>query len=126
MTQGIIYNPTLTKLLTGLQGKNQSVLFEMEDGTMKTISEVKDFHTVKNALKQENIVELILVELFGDNAKTKEGIKKKHFEAFMALFKVVFENTQPALVKSISEEFALEISKKDATGGKIASELLRE
>ena len=126
MAQGIIYYPTLTKLLTGLQGKNQSVLFEMEDGTMKTISEVKDFHNVKDALKHEDIVELILVELFGDNAKTKEGIKKKHIEAFMALFKVVFDNTPPALVKSVSEEFDLEISKKDATGGKIASELLRE
>ena len=126
MTQGIIYNSTLTKLLTGLQGKNQSVLFEMEDGTMKTISEVKDYHNVKNALKHEDIVELILVELFGDNAKTKEGIKKKHIEAFMALFKVVFDNTSPSLVKSVSEEFDLEISKKDATGGKIASELLRE
>ena len=126
MAQGIIYNPTLTKLLTGLQGKNQSVLFEMDDGTMKTISEVKDFQHVKNALKHEDIVKLILAELFGNDSKTKEGLKKRHFEAFMALFKVVFDNTSPAMVKSISEEYDLDISMKNASGGKIASELLRE
>ena len=126
MAQGIIYQSTLTKLLTGLQSENQSVLFEMEDGSMKTITEVKDFHNVKSALKPEFIVDHILVELFGDNPKSKSGLKSKHFEAFMALFEVVLDNTPPSVVKTITERYNLNISKKDADDGKIASEMLRE
>ena len=126
MAQGIIYQSTLTKLLTGLQSENQSVLFEMDDGSMKTITEVKDFHNVKSALKPELIVDHILVELFGDNPKSKSGLKSKHFEAFMALFKVVLDNTSTSVVKTVSDKFDLIISKNDAGGGKIASEMLRE
>jgi hypothetical protein len=122
----IIYQSTITKLLAGLQDENQSVLFEMDDGSLKTISEVKDFHGVKIALETEVVVERILVELFGQNPTTKSGVKKKHFEAFMTLFKVVFDNTTPAVIKSVSEEFDLQISRKDDNEGKIASELLRE
>jgi len=122
----IIYQSTLTKLLEGLQDENQSVLFEMDDGSFKTISEVKNYHAVKTALEPKVIVERILVELFGENPTTKSGLKKKHFEAFMALFKVVFDKTSPAVVKSVSEEYDLQISRKDSNEGKIASELLRE
>ncbi len=122
----IIYQSTLTKLLAGLQNENQSVLFEMDDGSLKTIAEVKDFHDVKSALEPEVITERLLVELFGENPTTKSGVKKKHFEAFMALFKVVLDNTSPTIIKSVSEEFDIQISRKDANDGKIASELLRE
>ncbi|RLD34016.1 MAG: hypothetical protein DRI73_04545, partial [Bacteroidetes bacterium] len=109
MAQGIIYHPTLVKLLSGLQSKNQSVLFEMEDGSMKTLTEVKDFHNVKSALKPEIIVDHLLLELFGDNPKNKSGLKTKYFESFMALFKVVLDNTAPAVIKSISEKYDLTI-----------------
>ena len=126
MAQGIIYNPALAKLLSGLQSKNQSVLFEMEDGSMKTLAEVKDFHNVKSALKPEVIVDHLLLELFGDKPKSKSGLKTKHFDSFMALFKVVLDNTAPAVIKSVSEKYDLTISKNDAGGGKIASEMLRE
>ena len=126
MAQGIIYHPTLVKLLSGLQSKNQSVLFEMEDGSMKTLAEVKDFHNVKSALKPDVIVDHLLLELFGDNPKNKSGLKTKYFESFMALFKVVLDNTAPAVIKSISEKYDLTISKNDEGNGKIASEMLRE
>ncbi len=126
MAQGIIYHPTLVKLLSGLQSKNQSVIFKMEDGSLKTLEEVKDFHNVKSALKPEVIVDHLLLELFGDNPKSKSGLKSKHFDAFMALFEVVLDNTAPAVIKSISEKYDLTISKNDEGNGKIASEMLRE
>ncbi len=126
MAKGIIYQPVLTKLLSGLQSGNQSVLFEMEDGSMKTLAEVKDFHEVKTALKPEEVVDHILTELFGDHPKTKAGLKREHFESFMALFKVVLDHTSAPVVKSVSGKYKLSISKEDAGGGKIASEMLRE
>ncbi|MCD6597846.1 MAG: hypothetical protein J7L04_09175 [Bacteroidales bacterium] len=126
MAQGIIYHPTLVKLLSGLKSKNQSVIFKMEDGSLKTLEEVKDFHNVKSALKPEVIVDHLLLELFGDNPKSKSGLKSKHFDAFMALFEVVLDNTAPAVIKSISEKYDLTISKNDEGNGKIASEMLRE
>ena len=126
MAQGIIYHPTLVKLLSGLQSKNQSVLFEMEDGSMKTLTEVKDFHNVKSALKPEIIVEHLLLELFGEHPKSKSGLKSKHFDAFMALFEVVLDNTPTSVVKTVSDKYNLTISKNDERSGKIASEMLRE
>lgn len=126
MAQGIIYQPELTKLLTSLQSGNQSVLFKMEDGSMKTLAEVKDFHHVKSALKPEEIADHILTALFGEHPKAKTGLKSEHFENFMALFKVVLDQTSPSVIKKIAGKLNLNITKSDAGGGKIASEMLRE
>jgi len=126
MAEGIMYQPALTKLLSGMQNGTQSVLFEMEDGTMKTLAEVKDFHEVKTALKPEEIADYILTALFGENPKAKTGLKSEHFEAFLALFNVVLENTSASVVKKISGKYKMNISREDAGGGKIASEMLRE
>jgi hypothetical protein len=98
----------------------------MEDGTMRTLAEVKDFHNVKSALQPEEIADYILTTLFGENPKTKVGLKSEHFENFMALFKVVLDHTSPSVIKKISSKYKLNISRKDAGGGKIASEMLRE
>ena len=123
---GLIYNPRLMKLLEALREENQNVLFEMEDGSIKALKEVKDIHQVKTALKPELIKELVLSELFGSDSMSKSKLKKKHLESFISLLKVVVDHSNSANLKDIARKYHLYVKAEEDGDGKIASELLRE
>jgi len=124
--EGMIYGPVLSKLISSLGENESAVLFEMDDGTLKTYNEVEDFHKVKTALKQDMIKKRILVELFGPYPKAKTFIKEKHFDHFMALCRVVLDDTSASIIKRITSKYNLSISFHNGNEGKIASEKLRE
>jgi len=126
MTEGIIYGPVLSKLISGLNDKEQEVLFEMEDGSLKTLNEVEDFHKVKTTLKHEVIAERILIELFGEYPKIKASLKPKHFDNFMALYKIILNHTPPSIIKRVAAKYNLSITFINGDEDKIASERLRE
>ena len=125
MAEGIIYGPVLGKLISGLTRKYQAVLFEMEDGSMKVLNEIEDFHKVKTALEHDIIEAKILKELFGGNSTSRNVLKPKHFENFMTLVKVVLNHTAPSTIRDVAAKYNLTIDVKGGSG-KIASEKLRE
>ena len=126
MAEGIIYGPVLGKLISGLTQKDQAVLFEMEDGSLKVLNEIEDFHKVKTALEHNIIEAKILKELFGGNSTSRKVLKPTHFENFMALFKVILDHTAPSTIRSVAAKFNLLIDAKDGSNRKISSEKLRE
>ncbi len=126
MVNGILYNPDLQKLISSVKKGDQNVLFEMEDGSLKNVSEITDFHKVRNPLKPELIRDRILNELFGEQAGKGKSLDKKHVEHFMALLLVVLENSTEATIKKAGEPFEITIKRGSGNGGKILSELLRE
>lgn len=123
---GLIYNPRLTKLLKAISQEDQVVLFEMEDGSIKSLDEVKDFHQVKTALKSQLLKDMVLTELFGSDPLSKSKIKKKHLESFMSLVKVVVDHSNTANLKDLARKYHLHVKAEEDGEGKIASELLRE
>ncbi len=123
---GIIYNPRLMKLLSAFREENQIVLFEMEDGSVKALNEIKDFHKVKTALKPQILKDLLLTELFGSDPLSKSSLKKKHLKTFISLLKLVVDHSNSANLKDIAREYHLQIKLEEDGDGKIASELLRE
>ena len=123
---GLIYNPRLMKLLEALHEEDQNVLFEMEDGSIKSLDEVKDFHQVKTALKPQVLEELVMFELFGSDPLSKSKLKKKHLESFISLLKLVVNHSNPSSLKEITRKYHLHVKAKEDGDGKIASELLRE
>ena len=123
---GLIYNPRLMKLLEALREENQIVLFEMEDGSIKALNEVKDFHQVKTAIKPRVLEELVLSELFGSDPLSKSSLKKKHLDSFISLLKVVVDHSNSANLKDVARKYHLHVKAEEDGDGKIASELLRE
>ena len=123
---GLIYNPRLIKLLEAFDQEEQIVLFEMEDGSIKTLNEVKDFHEVKTALKPQVLEELVLTELFGPDPLSKSKLMKKHLDSFMSLVKVVVDHSNTANLKDLARKYHLHVKAVENEDGKIASELLRE
>ncbi|MEA1898576.1 MAG: hypothetical protein U9N53_13030 [Bacteroidota bacterium] len=114
------------KLLEALREENQIVLFEMEDGSIKSLDEVKDFHQVKIALKPQLIKELVLTELFGSDPLSKSKLKKKHMDSFISLLKLVVDLSNSADLKNVAKKYHLRLKTEGDGDGKIASELLRE
>ena len=123
---GLIYNPRLVKLLKAFSQKDNIVLFEMEDGSIKSLNEVKDFHQVKTALNSQLLRELVLTELFGSDPISKSNLKKKHLESFISLLKLVVDHSNSADLKNVAKKYHLHVKTEEDGDGKIASELLRE
>ena len=113
-------------IVEALHEENQVVLFEMEDGSIKALNEVKDFHQVKTTIKPRVLEELVLSELFGSNPLSKSRLKKKHLESFMSLVKVVVDHSSSANLKDVAKKYHLQVKTEKDGDGKIASELLRE
>jgi len=126
MADGVLYNPILVKLLSGTENGNQNVIFEMEDGSLKNMTEIKDFHTVKNPLKPELIQDRILLELFGSRAKKGKQLDVKHVEHFLRLLNLLMDHTTETTIKKAGEKFKITIHRGPDTGKKILSEMLRE
>ena len=126
MAEGILYDSDLVKLLSATVKENREVLFEMEDGTLKSMSDIKDFHTVKNPLKPELIQDRILTTLFGSDAKKGKSLDAKHLEYFFGLLNLVLDSATEATIKKTGEKFEITIRRGPDTGKKILSELLRE
>jgi len=124
--KGIIYSPRLMKLLEAFHQEEQVLLFEMEDGSIKSLNEVKDFHLVKTALKPQLLKELVLTELFGSDPLSKSNLKKKHLESFISLLKQVVDHSNSADLKNVTKKYHLHVKTEEDGDGKIASELLRE
>ena len=123
---GLIYDSRLTKLLKALSQEDQVVLFEMEDGSIKSLDEVKDFHQVKTALKPQLLKDLVLTELFGSDPLSKSKLKKIHLDNFLSLVKVVVDHSNTANLKDLARKYHLHVKAEEDGEGKIASELLRE
>lgn len=126
MAEGILYDPDLVRLLSATGKDNREVLFEMEDGSMKSMSEIKDFSSVKNPLKPELIQERILSALFGSRAKKGKQLDVKHLEHFLNLLNQVMDQSSEANIKKAGEKFEITIRRGPDAGKKILSELLRE
>ena len=116
--KGIIYNPRLMKLLEAFHQEEQVVLFEMEDGSIKSLKEVKDFHQVKTALKPQLLKELVLTELFGSDPLSKSNLKKKHLESFISLLKLVLDHSNSGDLKNVTKKYHLHVKKQKKDIGK--------
>ena len=126
MANGILYSADLVKLLTGFKEGNQNVLFEMEDGSIKNMAEIKDFHTVKAPLKKDVIHDRILTELFGKNYIKAKTIDVKHLTHVMALLDVILDHTSEQVLKKAAGLYEIHIRRGPEENKKILSELLRE
>ena len=126
MAEGILYSPELVKLISASGKGSRDVLFEMEDGTLKSMSEIQDFHAVKNPLKPELIQDRILTTLFGSRAKKGKQLEVKHLEHFMGLLNLLMDHASETTLKKAGEKFEITIHRGPDTGKKILSELLRE
>jgi len=124
--EGLIYNESLQKILAALQQQDRQLLFEMKDGSIRLVDEVKDYSEVRTALKDKDLNNMALEALFGSNPLTKSLLKKDHINSLFSLLRIVVDHSGAADLKELSAKYKLVVKPESKEGGKILSELLRE